>query len=51
MNLKEKTQLKIKEWENLMGRKAIILEFGGPIEYDIFRLVIPNLLKETNDVW
>lgn len=39
---------KIKEWENLIDRKSIILEFGGNIEYDILKLVIPNLNKESN---
>lgn len=39
---------KIKEWENLIDRKSIILEFGGAIEYDILKLVIPNLNKDSN---
>jgi len=44
---------KVKEWDGLFSRKSVVLEFGGPLEYDILRLAIPNLPKETeafNDV-
>lgn len=39
---------RISEWNNLIDRKSVILEFGGTIEYEILRLVIPNLDKESN---
>jgi len=39
---------KVKEWDGLFNRKSIILEFGGALEYDVLRLAIPNLPKETN---
>lgn len=38
---------RVKEWDELVNRKSIILEFGGPIDQDIFALAIPNLPKET----
>ena len=39
---------KVKEWDGLFSRKSIVLEFGGAIHYDILRLAIPSLPKETN---
>ncbi len=39
---------KVKEWDGLFSRKSIVLEFGGSIHYDVLRLAIPNLPKETN---
>lgn len=39
---------KVKEWEGLFTRKSIIFEFGGPLEYEVLRLAIPNLPKETD---
>jgi len=38
---------KVNEWDGLFNRKSIILEFGGSLEYDILRLAIPNLPKDT----
>lgn len=38
---------KVKEWDELINRKSIILEFGGPIDEEVLYLTIPNLPKET----
>jgi len=38
---------KVKEWDGLFSRKSIILEFGGSLNYDVLRLAIPNLPKES----
>lgn len=49
-NLTSETEIitgRVKEWDELINRKSIILEFGGPIDQDIFSLAIPNLPKET----
>jgi len=39
---------KVKEWDGLFTGKSIILEFGGSLEYDVLRLAVPNLPKETS---
>lgn len=49
-NLSSDTEIitgKIKEWDDLINRKSIILEFGGPIDEEVFALAIPNLPKNT----
>ena len=38
---------RIKEWDDLINRKSIILEFGGPIDGEVLALTIPNLPKNT----
>lgn len=38
---------KVRDWDELINRKSIILEFGGPVDQDIFALAIPKLPKET----
>lgn len=38
---------KVKEWDSLFTRKSMVFEFGGPVEFDILRLVIPQLPKES----
>lgn len=38
---------KVKEWDELINRKSIIIEFGGPIDEEIFSLAVPNLPKDT----
>lgn len=39
---------KIQEWNDLINRRTIILEFGGPVAYDIFRLAVPSLPQNIN---
>jgi len=39
---------RIKEWQNLIDRKSIIFEFSGTMDFDVLRLIIPNLNKESN---
>jgi len=39
---------RIKEWENLIDRKSIIFEFSGTMDFDILKLLIPNLNKDSN---
>lgn len=39
---------KVKEWDDLVNRKSIILEFGGPVDEEILALAIPNLPKDTD---
>ena len=49
-NLSQDTEIitgKIKEWDDLINRKSIILEFGGPIDEEVLALAIPNLPKNT----
>lgn len=49
-NLSQDTEIitgKIKEWDDLINRKSIILEFGGPIDEEVLSLAIPNLPKNT----
>lgn len=38
---------KVKEWDKLFTRKSVVLDFGGVVEYDILRLVIPNLPSDN----
>lgn len=38
---------KIKEWDDLINRKSIIFEFGGPLDEEVLALAIPNLPKDT----
>ncbi len=34
---------KVKEWDDLINRKSIIFEFGGPVDQEVLALSIPNL--------
>lgn len=49
-NLSQDTEIitgKIKEWDDLINRKSIIFEFGGPLDEEVLALAIPNLPKDT----